>query len=122
MSRRAAATAGGVLLLLTFLGACGHADGQTADPLTRRLASICGFPPGDLSYWGRGSPNFGGRPLPYIWQTADFRHSVSLASATFGGAATSRMYVSCDNNPSRRPITVPEGDLPRETPAVSDGG
>lgn len=113
-SRRRAAVA--VLLL----GACGGGGGQKVDPLTKRLASMCGLDAQTLSYWGRGSFGFAGPPS-YIWQTAGTKHSVKLAFPA-GVSDDSRMFVSCDNGKTRRLVEVNKRELPSDLPSPSGNG
>jgi len=113
MNHRAGrAHAAALLILVVVLGACSGSTGQRVDPLTKRLADMCGLDPQALSYWGRGAPGFGGPP-PYIWQTADFRHSVTLALPGLGASEANQLFVSCDDSHSQQPIQVDQGELPK---------
>jgi hypothetical protein len=113
----AVAPLAGVLLL----GACGGGSVHKVDPLTNRLAGMCGLDPQTLSYWGHGAPGFAGPP-PYIWQTADAKHSVELAFPV-GLSDDPRMFVSCDNDNARRPVTVNKRELPSDLPSpIGNGG
>jgi hypothetical protein len=99
--------------LAGLVGGCDR-HGHAVDPLTNRLADMCGIDPQTLSYWGRGAGGFGG-PGPYVWQTADFTQSVELASRA-GVSSDRRMFVTCSGSHVVRRIKIDERELPRETP------
>jgi hypothetical protein len=104
-----------VAIAVALLAGCGN-DGHPVDPLTQRLADICGLDAQDLRYASRGASGYGGPP-PYVWQTQDARHSVELAfpagvrMSDDGG----RMFVSCDDDGRQQSITVTKRELPRES-------
>lgn len=101
-----------------LLGGCGD-NGRPVDPLTQRLADICGLDPHDLSYASRGASGYGGPP-PYVWQTTDARHSVQLAFPSgVRPSSSTTMFVSCDNDGRQQPLEVMPGELPTESDRIS---
>ena len=120
-SMRRRAQKAGLWAVAAGLSIAGCSSSRPVDPLTARLAAICKLDAHALSYWGRGSATFAPHPPSYVWQTADAKHSVELAFPNEPSGST-QMFVSCDDNPMQRPLTVDRTSLPKESPAIGNGG